>query len=95
MKQMKSHFICGPSPGLQRHVSDKSSPVGLTRWLLPLFYMLSALPDGHRGFRDMCPTRVALSDSLASFYRLYVIRTRAALKELIIEELYLCYNELK
>ena len=28
------------SPGVHCNVSDKRSPVGLTRWLLPLFYVI-------------------------------------------------------
>ena len=62
-----------PSPGLQNNVSELSSPLGHTRQLLPLFYYWSALPDCHRGFRIMCPSWVALSDTHASYYRCFII----------------------
>ena len=55
-----------PSPGLQSDVSEESSPLPDThasfyRSFYFNFIFLSALPDRHRGFRVICPRRVALS----------------------------------
>ena len=44
-----------PSPGLQRHVSDKSSPLGLTRWLLPPISVFSPSRGRQRGQRIVLP----------------------------------------